>query len=44
LSSGTPFATVEPGTYTVSAVNRLANESAGVGKWSELRLRSYHII
>ncbi len=30
LSAGTTFATVEPGTYAVSAVDRLANESAGV--------------
>lgn len=30
LSAGTTFATVEPGTYAVCAVDRLANESAGV--------------
>ncbi|MFQ4146735.1 glycoside hydrolase family 10 protein [Chlorogloeopsis sp. ULAP02] len=30
LSAGTTFATVEPGTYAVCAVNRLANESVGV--------------
>jgi uncharacterized lipoprotein YddW (UPF0748 family) len=29
LSAGTNFATVGPGTYAVSAVNRLANESLG---------------
>jgi uncharacterized lipoprotein YddW (UPF0748 family) len=31
LSRGTTFATVEPGTYTVCGVDRMANESAGVG-------------
>lgn len=30
LSRGTNFATVEPGTYAVCAVDRMANESAGV--------------
>ncbi|MBE9036821.1 glycoside hydrolase family 10 protein [aff. Roholtiella sp. LEGE 12411] len=30
LSAGTTFATVQPGTYAVCAVDRLANESAGV--------------
>jgi uncharacterized lipoprotein YddW (UPF0748 family) len=30
LSAGTNFATVEPGTYAVCAVDRLANESLGV--------------
>jgi uncharacterized lipoprotein YddW (UPF0748 family) len=30
LSAGTTFATVEPGTYAVCAVDRLANESVGV--------------
>jgi hypothetical protein len=30
LSRGTNFATVEPGTYAVCAVDRTANESAGV--------------
>ncbi|WP_341528213.1 family 10 glycosylhydrolase [Nostoc sp. UHCC 0302] len=30
LSAGTTFATVEPGTYVVCAVSRLAHESAGV--------------
>ncbi|MDM9384838.1 family 10 glycosylhydrolase [Chlorogloeopsis sp. ULAP01] len=30
LSAGTAFATVEPGTYAVCAVDRLANESVGV--------------
>ncbi len=30
LSAGTNFATVEPGTYAVCAVDRLANESVGV--------------
>jgi len=30
LSAGTNFATVQPGTYAVCAVDRLANESQGV--------------
>jgi hypothetical protein len=30
LSAGTTFATVQPGTYAVCAVDRLANESEGV--------------
>lgn len=30
LSAGTTFATVQPGTYAVCAVDRLGNESAGV--------------
>lgn len=30
LSAGTTFATVQPGTYAVCAVDRLANESVGV--------------
>nr|ALT22088.1 CamA [Anabaena sp. XPORK15F] len=30
LSAGTTFATVQPGTYAVSAVDRLGNESLGV--------------
>ncbi|MGB3760097.1 MAG: hypothetical protein WBA07_27595 [Rivularia sp. (in: cyanobacteria)] len=30
LSKGTTFATIEPGTYAVCAVDRMANQSAGV--------------
>jgi len=30
LFNGTPFATPEPGTYAMCALNCLANQSAGV--------------